>query len=265
MAPSHPEPSTPPPVLSANLLRRVLDGLDTGVRVVDLRGNVLYANREAERLADVPAIVRHAQPLRDDQGHPFGVVEILRDPAATLALERENAALRREADTDPLTGIANRRRLDFELECQHALFQGDGTPYCLLHADIDHFKAINDASGHAAGDAALVGVARLLTEHCRPSDLVGRHGGDEFLILVPQITAENAASLADRLRAAIASAPPDSLGGTRLTISLGIAEAHAGERLPQLLARADAALRQAKAEGRNRAVLAANPRAEPSR
>jgi diguanylate cyclase (GGDEF)-like protein len=260
------EPSQP---LSAETLRRILDILDTGVRVVDLDGNIVYANDEADRLdrkgagplfdstpSDIPPVDRRAHPLHDDQGQLIGHVEVLRDISKSLAIEQENAALRLATMTDPLTGLANRRHLDSELTCRHDQFQQPNISHCVLIADIDHFKHINDTAGHITGDEALLAVARTLADHCRPGDLVGRYGGDEFLILVPQITAKNAVTLAERLRAAVASSP---IAGTRLTISLGVAEAGARESPAQLLARADAALRRAKSEGRDRVVLAENP------
>lgn len=263
----------PPQALSAEILRRILDDLDTGVILTDAHGQIVYANREAERLAgngdsplsdgaqpDIPTVERRAHPLHDDQGRLIGHVQYLRDNTRTLAIEQENAALRSAAATDPLTGLANRRHLDSELICRHDQLQHDEISHCVFIADIDNFKSINDSVGHITGDEALLAVARTLADHCRPGDLVGRYGGDEFLILVPRITAENAVKLADRLRVAVASQP---IAGTRLTVSLGVAEAGARESPAQLLARADAALRRAKSEGRDRVVLAENPRVGP--
>lgn len=261
MEPTRPDEPEPTRALPADLLRRVLDSLDVGVIVTDAAGQVVYNNPEASRLTNESApvhIERRVLSLHDD-GQLVAHITTLRDITTRTRLESENAAMREAAGTDPLTGLANRRHIAEELKRQHALLIRTGTSFALLLADIDGFKAINDRIGHAAGDAALVGLSRLLLAQCRPSDLVGRYGGDEFLIIVPQITIENAATLADRLRAAIATAPPDAFGGTPLTISLGIAEAHASEPLPDLLARTDAALYQAKADGRNRVVVAEGP------
>jgi diguanylate cyclase (GGDEF)-like protein/PAS domain S-box-containing protein len=212
---------------------------------------VTLRHRDGRRIA----VDAQSMPLLDEAGRVIGGVEVFRDASHLVALELANAELRAVAGTDPLTGVANRRQLDAALERHRALLERAGTPFCVILTDIDRFKAVNDTLGHAAGDTALVGFARLLKEGCRPSDLVGRYGGEEFLILVPNIDLENAARLARRLREAVASAPPETFGGTRLTASFGVTEADPADTRDRLVTRADVALYEAKAAGRDRVVV----------
>src|SRR5207244_403913 len=125
----------------------------------------------------------------------------------------------------------------------------------LVVLDLDHFKTINDLRGHAAGDEALRLVARVIGSTIRASDVAGRIGGEEFAIVLPETTASDAANLAERLRERIASHPAAHNGDAfELTASFGVAGDNGGVRFESLLARADAAMYNAKADGRNRVV-----------
>jgi diguanylate cyclase (GGDEF)-like protein len=162
----------------------------------------------------------------------------------------------RLARTDALTGLSNRRAL---FETAESVFAGTrryNRPVSLVVIDLDHFKAINDRRGHAAGDEALRLVARVIGSTIRASDIAGRIGGEEFAIVLPETTAADAANLAERLRERIASHPAAHNGDAfALTASFGVAgDSGGGVRFESLLARADAALYDAKAEGRNRVV-----------
>jgi diguanylate cyclase (GGDEF)-like protein len=163
----------------------------------------------------------------------------------------------RLASEDPLTGIANRRQ--FVLAGAQLLesvvrYQ---RPASVLVIDLDHFKAINDRYGHAAGDAVLQATARLLGEHRRGADVAARLGGEEFAMLLPETDAAGATAFAERLRAAleamripVPTAPP---GGVGMTMSVGVASCSAGDTaLDAVLRRADEALYRAKRDGRNR-------------
>jgi len=165
--------------------------------------------------------------------------------------------LREQAVRDPLTGLYNRRHLDATLAAEIARCGAQGLPLSLLMIDIDHFKRINDTHGHAAGDAMLQALAQLLQRHVRVQDLACRHGGEEFVLLLPDTPLAVARERAEALRQAFASLQvrhdPEVLSAT---LSCGVAAfpQHAGQ--PRALtARADDALYAAKLQGRNRVVV----------
>lgn len=176
--------------------------------------------------------------------------------ADTISLAVANIALRDrlhgEALRDPLTGLHNRRFLDEVGAKMAAQAERSGRPLAVIVLDLDHFKALNDRHGHAAGDAALRRVGTLLREGLRGGDVACRQGGEEFALLLPDCTAEAAAQRAEELRQAIER----SAGGPGLSASLGVAALPAhGATLAAAMEAADAALYRAKAGGRNRVAL----------
>ena len=165
----------------------------------------------------------------------------------------------RMAQTDPLTGVPNRRHLiEMGQRLMMRCYQ-DGRPYAMLLLDLDGFKQINDRHGHAAGDKALCSVSQALRRNLRPGDHLGRYGGEEFAVILPDTDADEAAQVAERLRAAVAGLEPDwAPGAGRVTLSGGIAFATPGRSdFSQLMVRADQALYRAKNAGRNRIEMAA--------
>jgi len=168
------------------------------------------------------------------------------------AIGRQQARLHHKVVTDPLTGLLNRHALEPALENAVAQARADGTPMTALTLDLDHFKRVNDAYGHAVGDDVLCAFGRLLREGSRAGDSVFRLGGEEFLVLLRGTGSDDAARLADKLRRVVADAP--LLVGHPLTTSVGFAVLGAREGRDSWLARADAALYRAKAGGRNRVV-----------
>jgi diguanylate cyclase (GGDEF)-like protein len=173
---------------------------------------------------------------------------------AERELRDSRRRLRVLANIDMLTQVPNRRR--FEQLARRALQSDAPGSATLLLVDIDHFKQINDAYGHAAGDRALKLVSRCTLELLRADDVAGRQGGDEFVLLLRHSTPENAMLVAERLvaqlqtRASAHALPP-------LSLSFGIVQMRAGEPIEQTVQRADAALYEAKRLGRSRAVAAA--------
>lgn len=160
------------------------------------------------------------------------------------------------ATHDDLTGVLNRRALATRIDQAHARWQTQRQPYALLLMDVDHFKRINDALGHQAGDRALARVAATLQQGLRASDTLGRYGGEEFMALVTGADAELALSLAEQLCQRLAQQADDDQAPA-CTVSIGVAVVGAGDpQSDSVLARADAALYQAKAAGRNRVVPA---------
>lgn len=169
---------------------------------------------------------------------------------------REIEHARELAETDPLTGLANRRCAMGELDRLVLRARSNEEPLSLIVFDIDHFKQVNDNFGHPVGDAAIRQIAQIANEQAREGDLVGRIGGEEFVWVVPGADAHFAHLVAERLRLAI------SLGGApeavpSITVSIGIATIKSDDTGLSLFARADAALYDAKGAGRNRVRLAA--------
>ncbi|MCE8015578.1 GGDEF domain-containing protein [Halomonas sp. MCCC 1A17488] len=168
------------------------------------------------------------------------------------------AQLRHMASTDPLTGIANRRHF-FELaEREFRRAQRDGTPLTICMVDIDLFKTLNDHHGHAVGDLVLTTVASCCASMLRETDIIGRYGGEEFVIALPQADLETASFIAERLRHKVTSLRLPMLDEDQhLSVTVGISQVEPGEaRLEQALQRADDALYAGKARGRNCVVVA---------
>lgn len=178
--------------------------------------------------------------------------------ALALAYQmRQHQRARRQAETlariDPLTGLLNRRAF---LEQGNALW-GQAIrhelPLTLIMLDLDHFKNINDQHGHDMGDNSLIATAQLLTQQCRTGDILARWGGEEFLLLLPQTTLQDALVLAERLRQAIAAlALEDAHGKIALSASFGVIAREQQAQLEQLINAVDEHLYQAKQNGRNR-------------
>ena len=163
--------------------------------------------------------------------------------------------LGRLALVDALTGLATRRRVE-ELAAVAIGAATPAAPLAVILLDVDEFKSINDTFGHNVGDEVLRGIARIVQQRGRLSDVVGRWGGEEFIILCPETPVTGALGLAEQLRARIAR--QEFAGVGRRTASFGVAEAAPGEMLLEVVARADAALYEAKRAGRNR-VREASP------
>ncbi|MFC3285107.1 GGDEF domain-containing protein [Litchfieldella rifensis] len=211
-------------------------------------------------------------PIKNQGGiitHLFGVAQNLTElRLAREALERQNLELERRvtertaellavnerlailATRDFLTDAYNRRHMVTLAEAELRRANRYDLPLCALMLDIDDFKGINDRCGHAAGDHVLRQVAKVIRETLRDSDLVGRYGGDEFMILIPETPLAGARESAERLRTAVQAT-------TSCSISLGLAQRQAtDESLDELLSRADAMLMLAKRNGRNRLEMA---------
>ena len=169
-----------------------------------------------------------------------------------LAKERLEAEQRRAAETDPLTGIANRRALSGQ--ARRILAAG---PAALLLFDLDHFKRVNDTFGHAVGDAVLVGFCAAARQVLPGDAAFGRLGGEEFACLLPGLAVGEAARIAETVRQAVAAMRPDLVPDLAVTVSVGVARsAGPATDLETLLELADRALYQAKAQGRDRVVIA---------
>ncbi len=166
-------------------------------------------------------------------------------------------ALQSAATRDALTGLSNRFELINRFRAEKSRAERHATPLSLIMADIDHFKHINDTFGHLAGDQILREVANCLSYHIRAEDVCGRWGGEEFLLLLPRISLEEAAVVAEKLRSEVEAMTTEWEGKTlSVTISLGVGTFTSGMGMEQCIEPADEALYRAKQSGRNRFELA---------
>ncbi len=184
--------------------------------------------------------------------------ELLSAGLTNAKLYQNYQQARRDSQTDPLTGVGTRRVLEKVLAAEYARAARYNRPFSIAIVDIDNFKQINDQTGHATGDKALKNLAKIMTNTIRSADIVTRYGGDEFVLLMPETEMHNAARILERIRR---QAKTISIPKFRnVTISCGLAQWNGSpDDTPQaILKRADAALYQAKNEGRNK-VVESNP------
>ena len=182
----------------------------------------------------------------------LGVADRLREQRAALT------DAERRAQTDPLTGVLNRRSLIERLDAACLRARARGLPIALLFIDLDHFKEINDSFGHAAGDACLSGIIAPIEAELRHSDVIGRYGGEEFVVILSSADITAAHPIAERIRNRVADVEIEGFGPSiRLTCSIGVATSDTlGVWGEHLIAQADAAVYAAKRSGRNRVQVA---------
>ena len=196
-------------------------------------------------------------PIRTARGDALGRLWLTQD---ITERRRREQSLQRLASTDALTGLANRRAFQARLESELEHIAHGDPPGMLMMLDLDHFKRVNDTWGHAVGDAVLVHLAKLLQGNLlRREDLPGRLGGEEFAVLLPATSTDNALRVAERLRQALEqSRIPNGVGGIlQVTMSVGLAPLEGDANT--ILGTADAALYDAKHAGRNQVVLRTDP------
>ncbi len=225
-------------------------------RIARLKQDKLRAEAEAKRVLEV-----HNRELAGEV--EARTRELRRTAEAAEALSRElaekNETLSRLAAHDGLTGLLNHRTFISRLQALFADARRHRFSLCVVMVDLDHFKSINDAHGHPFGDLVLKRVADVLAKGSRAGDLVARYGGEEFALALPHCDAAVAVEIAERLRAEIAASRLPEQPALRLSASFGLACQASGAygiEPARLLGRADAALYQAKREGRNRVVVA---------
>jgi diguanylate cyclase (GGDEF)-like protein len=205
-----------------------------------------------------PTAVIHATAPVADGGWPATVTDRIEGVAAQvgarLGVLRAMAKSQLQAETDPLTGLLNRRAME---ERVRHLREAE-TPFALAMADLDHFKRLNDSYGHDTGDRALRTFARVLREAVRDNDVVARHGGEEFVVVLPGVDALAAAPVLHRIRDRLQEAVGTALI-PEFSVSIGLADSTWSSDLTDVLRAADHALMEAKAQGRDRLVIADPP------
>jgi len=247
------------------------------------------AGQAFNRSLDVPVVAVEDDDAVDDPEGPAAIVEPIyfgdrligsfamapgapvhqNDPVLVKTIARElGGALRMAtlveesrwmATTDALTGLSNRRAFVDWANREVARCARYSDHFCVTLLDVDHFKHVNDRHGHAAGDAVLAAVSRLMAGLVRSCDVVARWGGEEFVVALPSTSLDGAMLVADRIRAALEVLPITDPSDQVLTVtaSFGVAELEPGETLEQLVDRADRAMYAAKSAGRNRVVSTA--------
>ncbi|MFQ3229419.1 diguanylate cyclase [Reinekea sp.] len=196
----------------------------------------------------------YADPVRDSSGLITGI----RFTASDIT---EKKLIERMSETDTLTGIANRKRLDSVLAQEWSRYQRHTQEVAIILLDLDHFKQINDKFGHSEGDNVLIALADVVTHIVRATDVVGRWGGEEFLIVLPQTSLADAALVAQKLRTAVATI--DVLPNSKITASFGVAASSQVTDLEALFRIADKALYRSKTLGRDRIEIADKPDEAP--
>ena len=173
---------------------------------------------------------------------------------ARVQIQQHVEALKKASETDKLTKVFNRHKTDIVLEEEKRRTERYGHSFGILLADVDNFKGINDTFGHQRGDAVLEKIATLLKTNSRLNDTVGRWGGEEFIIICPEIDKQGLEEFAYKLVRLVASASFEEVSSQ--TISVGATLCYKGEELSRAVSRADGALYEAKSGGKNRAIIA---------
>jgi two-component system, cell cycle response regulator len=250
------------------------DAILLDIEMPGLDGHQVLARLKADpELADIPVVFLTGRTSTDDMvaglragAHdylkkPFEPAELLARVGGAVRIKRlqdelrlRNEQLDRLSRIDGLTGLHNRRHLDEQLEIASATACRHEQPMALLMLDIDHFKHVNDSEGHPAGDAVLREFARRLQATVRTGNIVGRWGGEEFLVIAPQTNIDQVVMLGERIRLAIARRPVD-LGDRSIRITVSIGCTVGLGPAADLVRLADAALYKSKAEGRNRLTV----------
>ena len=235
------------------------------------RGTTTYGDRletlsgrlgDVKPAPDVQALIGEIiEATRDMLAHARQVeTEMAASAQQIEGLRTDLANAQHEANTDSLTGIANRKYFDYELGIAAEEARASGQSLSLLLADIDHFKLFNDSHGHQIGDQVLRLVAQVLTQSVKGRDLAARYGGEEFAVILPQTDLDGARQLAEQIRKTVAGNRIRLRSSRRqlgtITLSVGCAQFDRGEALSELIWRADEALYQAKRQGRNQVRVA---------
>jgi diguanylate cyclase len=220
-----------------------------GRTVCDIEAGQEYRSIQKQLLGHIAEVIESNKRMEDDL-----VVTKYRLEKQAQELDRT----RREARTDTLSGVANRKAFDEALQFSISNLKRNKTPFALLLMDVDHFKRINDTHGHQAGDHVVMRLGEAFKTHVRPTDFVGRYGGDEFAILLTGVVPDMAGQVADRIRDSIQKTNfefGDGASQIAVTLSMGLACADSEVTSGTVFERADQALYKSKHSGRNKLTV----------
>ncbi len=261
-------------------VRKVTDEVQHAItELAVMLGSVKSATSEyGETLGDVTSKIQNADSLEDLGAVVSGIlhetktmveknqeleVQLVNSSEQVTELKKNLDSVKKEALTDGLTGVANRKSFDKNIVDLIEEANANQTPLILMMLDIDFFKKFNDTYGHQIGDQVLKLVARTLTDNVKGRDIVARYGGEEFAVLLPETPLAPALKVAEMLRRSVENkevinkTSNESLG--RITLSMGVAQYVPGEGVSKIIERADAALYMSKKSGRNRVTAAEHP------
>lgn len=208
----------------------------------------------------------HTMPILGPNGGVYGIVQLLRNKSGVRRQSREYVELKLAATRDALTGVANRGQLETQL--RHLLedyHTNEGTrPLSTIFLDVDKFKRINDTFGHQVGDQVLVDLTRLIQHETYSGEIIGRYGGEEFVVICPDTDLEGAVRRAERLRHAVIKSSIGGISTLNVTSSFGVSTTRLGDTVQTLLERADNCLYRAKETGRNRTCWESQDASEPT-
>jgi len=235
--------------------------LDQTLALSHLRLTLIFTRHGPDWLIEYKHLSLPTQAHGEDEAYPIKELEARNQVLERLVnkktqeLQQALTEIARIAATDKLTGLSNRLKIDEYLDAAIQRAQDTAYPLALILLDLDHFKRINDTYGHLQGDRVLVELSGILSATIRATDLVGRWGGEEFLVICPGMTLAAAVERAEQLRAAVRAHVFPGLEQPQ-TASLGVASYRVGESREELIARVDAALYRAKLDGRDRVAQA---------
>ena len=210
---------------------------------------VFFKHAEGYRVSTLARII----PTKDERGNITGAIEIFSDNKAVIAAYQRNRKVEQTVLFDALTGIGNRSHIEGKIRSALEDYKNGGVPFGILFIDIDHFKNFNDTYGHLTGDKVLRFVANSLRQNLRMTDSCGRWGGEEFLVLVLDISTQGLGKVAEKLRRLIEEAEIEDEGrNLKVSISIGATIAKPDDTLQDLLKRADGLMYQSNQGGRNR-------------
>lgn len=218
-----------------------------------LNNQIYFLHKEGHR---VPVWVK-VVPLRDETGKIVGAFQVFNRDIEKQAVSTELIELRQKVQTDILTGVRSRGYLESRLDTILLETKILQNLFALLFVDIDHFKSINDEYGHVEGDRVLKMVAKTLMENTREADIVGRWGGDEFLVILKSPgSREMVQTIAEKLRILLENSILTSkLDKVNISVSIGVAFPTSNDSVEAIIARADRLMYQSKHAGRNRITL----------
>lgn len=206
-----------------------------------------------------------AAPLISREGEVIGAIETVQDVTerrvAEESLRQSEESYRQMSVTDSLTQLYNARHFTATLGLEMDRAERYRRPLTLIIADVDNFKIINDTYGHAEGDGVLTALSGIIQGCLRSTDTAYRYGGEEFAVLMPEVTAQEGAALAERVRARLAATPLAMASGTAIhtSVSIGVTQYQPGDDAKSFFCRADDGMYQAKRRGKNCVVIAEPP------